>query len=118
MKLYSGALEDHAFQMTVKSLVQLLADEENLPLIYHCHAGVDRTGLITALLLKLLGTSDERIIADYLMSGGHARLEYISAFMDCMKEHNDISDYLTGIGLPLTVIRKMTSNLSTERFSS
>ena len=118
LKRYASALEDHAFQKTFKTFLHLLADKENLPLLYHCHAGVDRTGLITALLLKLLGTSDERIVADYLMSGGHARREYILAFLGRMKERDDISGYLINTGLPAEVIAGMKSNLSIEQFAS
>jgi len=33
--------------------------------LFHCHAGKDRTGLIAALLLGGLGVRDEAIIADY-----------------------------------------------------
>jgi protein-tyrosine phosphatase len=35
------------------------------PLVYHCAAGKDRTGVISAILLALLGVRDEIIVADY-----------------------------------------------------
>ena len=35
------------------------------PAVYHCAAGKDRTGIISALLLGLLGVRDEIIVADY-----------------------------------------------------
>lgn len=35
---------------------------------YHCAVGKDRTGLVTALLLSLLGVPDEAIVADYVRS--------------------------------------------------
>ena len=37
-------------------------------IVFHCSAGRDRTGLVTALLLKLGGVADEAIVADYLLS--------------------------------------------------
>lgn len=37
------------------------------PLLYHCTAGKDRTGLATAFLLTLLGVKQEVIEADYLL---------------------------------------------------
>jgi len=37
------------------------------PLLYHCTAGKDRTGLSTALLMKVLDVKDEHIYADYLL---------------------------------------------------
>jgi protein tyrosine/serine phosphatase len=36
--------------------------------LFHCHAGKDRTGLITAMLLSALGVSEEIIIQDYAFS--------------------------------------------------
>ncbi len=35
------------------------------PAVFHCAAGKDRTGVISALLLSLLGVRDEVIVADY-----------------------------------------------------
>jgi len=35
------------------------------PAVFHCAAGKDRTGVISALLLSLLGVRDEIIVADY-----------------------------------------------------
>jgi len=35
------------------------------PAVYHCAAGKDRTGVISALILGLLGVADEIIVADY-----------------------------------------------------
>lgn len=48
-----------------------LADEANRPAIIHCTAGKDRTGVTIALLLSLLGVSDDIIAADYTLSNGY-----------------------------------------------
>ncbi len=47
---------------------ELIADESNLPIVVHCTAGKDRTGVAVALLLALLGVPDEVIAADYSLS--------------------------------------------------
>ena len=39
---------------------------ENLPLLYHCSAGKDRTGWLTVILLTALGVDEAAIRADYL----------------------------------------------------
>ena len=44
------------------------ADPQNFPIVYHCTAGKDRTGLITALILSILGVPEETIVADYSLS--------------------------------------------------
>lgn len=47
---------------------QLLLDNNNSSLVYHCTAGKDRTGLLTALILTSLGVSEEVIMQEYLLS--------------------------------------------------
>ena len=49
--------------------VRLLGDAGRLPLLVHCSAGKDRTGLLVALVLSVLGTPRERIVADYALTG-------------------------------------------------
>ncbi len=39
-----------------------------LPLVFHCAAGKDRTGVATALLLDLLGVERAQIFADYALT--------------------------------------------------
>lgn len=39
-----------------------------LPLVFHCAAGKDRTGIAAALLLDLLGVAREQIIEDYVLT--------------------------------------------------
>lgn len=38
------------------------------PILFHCHSGKDRTGVVAALLLGLAGVPDELIAADYALS--------------------------------------------------
>lgn len=40
------------------------------PILMHCHAGKDRTGVAVALLLKNIGISDKVIIEEYMKSKG------------------------------------------------
>ena len=47
----------------------LLSDADRLPLCYFCAAGKDRTGVMTAVLLRLLEVDDDAIVADYVLSG-------------------------------------------------
>lgn len=53
---------------SVAAFLTVLADEGAYPVVYHCFAGKDRTGILTALVLGLLGVSDEDIAADYALS--------------------------------------------------
>ena len=59
------------FAIDYKDSYKKLYDQLNndqMPLVFHCTAGKDRTGVATALLLDILGVSKEIIYDDYLMS--------------------------------------------------
>jgi protein-tyrosine phosphatase len=51
-----------------QSFFKLLAEREVYPLVFHCSAGRDRTGVGAVMLLELLGVSRELIVADFLES--------------------------------------------------
>lgn len=46
----------------------IVARHEAPPVVYHCAAGKDRTGLLTMLLLGALGVSRDDIVHDYALS--------------------------------------------------
>jgi protein-tyrosine phosphatase len=46
-------------------VLQLIAEPANQPLVFHCAAGKDRTGLIAAMVLSLLEVDDDVIVHDY-----------------------------------------------------
>ena len=48
--------------------VRLLARADALPAVFHCEAGCDRTGVLAAVVLSLLGVPDEVIAADYALT--------------------------------------------------
>ncbi len=55
--------------------LSLIAKAGDTPLVFHCAAGKDRTGLLAALLLSVLDVPNEYIAADYAKSAdGMARL--------------------------------------------
>lgn len=51
-----------------KSLLEIVKEPLNAPLIQHCRGGKDRTGYGTALILFMLGVPQETIMADYLLT--------------------------------------------------
>ncbi|QGN50312.1 tyrosine-protein phosphatase [Micromonospora sp. WMMD558] len=48
--------------------VGLIADDVNAPVLVHCVAGKDRTGIVCGLTLAVLGVADADIAADYALS--------------------------------------------------
>jgi hypothetical protein len=52
----------------VAASLRILADADRAPLAFHCAAGKDRTGVLAALTLALLGVDDENIADDYALT--------------------------------------------------
>ena len=55
---------------------ETLLNSNGEPVLYHCSAGKDRTGVATALLLSVLGVPRETIIRDYLLSAQYVEEKY------------------------------------------
>ena len=60
--------------------LRIFANEENLPCVVHCVHGKDRTGLIVALLLRLLGVDEPTTVLDYTKSELLLRVRSDSSF--------------------------------------
>jgi len=56
----------------IKKIIREILDSEN-PVLYHCTAGKDRTGIITALILTILKFDKETIENDYLLSNNYRK---------------------------------------------
>jgi protein-tyrosine phosphatase len=136
--LYVEMLADNPRQFA--GAVELLADADNLPILIHCHAGKDRTGLVVAMLLDLLGAATETIVAEYELTSamrshrrgeieptliGHGTewdrvsamfiapaeaLEAALAWID--ERHGSVAGYLTDAGgLPAETIERLRRTL-------
>jgi protein-tyrosine phosphatase len=49
--------------------VTIISEACNEPVLFHCFAGKDRTGILAAVLLSLLGVDEQDIALDYAQSG-------------------------------------------------
>jgi protein-tyrosine phosphatase len=56
------------FREDWRRFFKLLAERDVYPLLFHCSAGRDRTGVGAAMLLSMLGVDRKRIVADFLES--------------------------------------------------
>jgi protein-tyrosine phosphatase len=136
-RLYTSLLEarGEAFVAAVASVADAATD----PVMVFCSAGKDRTGLLIALLLGLLGVADEEIVADYhrteanlqgafreriqgtaLASGLSeqqvavnlgAPAELMTAVLTRLREHGGAEAYLTRHGLPAEAIEQLRARL-------
>lgn len=75
---YTQWVTDPESIQSYKKFFALLQEKEELPLLFHCSAGKDETGIAAALLLYALGVREEIILQDYLLSNQHAGEKYAS----------------------------------------
>ena len=66
IRLYCQYLDD--FGPVWGTVLRLIASPANLPLVFHCTGGKDRTGICATLLLLTLGTKEEDIFRDHDLS--------------------------------------------------
>jgi protein-tyrosine phosphatase len=53
----------------ILAALRVLASADALPAVFHCTAGKDRTGVLSAIVLSLLGVDEPTVVADYALSG-------------------------------------------------
>jgi len=85
-QMYTKIIIDENPQL-FRTTFEALSGESDAPLLIHCTAGKDRTGIATALLLAVLGVPDDIIIADYTLSNHYyeAFAAYTQATLDRMR---------------------------------
>ena len=87
-----------------------LAQDVNQPALFHCNAGKDRTGVLGATVLSVLGVSREDVVADFLMTnevidGILARIKKMPGFQDSTRD---------GIMAPQSAIEKFLDVMQRE----
>jgi protein-tyrosine phosphatase len=70
-ELYVDLVRQKGFGKRIVEALEIIAAPENHPLVFHCAAGKDRTGILAAVLLDILGVADEDIKNDYSLSGAY-----------------------------------------------
>jgi protein-tyrosine phosphatase len=66
----------------LKQVLQVIACAAPGPLLFHCIAGKDRTGLVAALLLTLADVTPAAIAADYAQSAENLRDGYLQRYAE------------------------------------
>ena len=120
--------------------IAILSGHANVPAAFHCAAGKDRTGVLAALVLSLLGVDDDTVAHDYQLSrlGMGRMVEWVkatypdradvmsqqpSAFLDAPEEamrlfladlrerHGSPLDYAAGVGAGAEIVATLRDNL-------
>jgi len=83
----------------VVEAVRILADPASGPVVFHCAAGKDRTGVLAALVESAVGVTREAVLADYL-----ATAERVPAILDRLRQSaayaRDLADTALSAHLP------------------
>jgi len=78
---------------SIGQIVEMVAagDPDSCPLVFHCSAGKDRTGVTAAVLLGIAGVDDQTIAADYHLTAGA-----VDDFTSWIHEHHpEAADAMT-----------------------
>lgn len=52
----------------IRQVFEILSEEKNYPIFFHCDIGTDRTGIVAFLVNALMGVSEEDLYRDYMFS--------------------------------------------------
>lgn len=103
----------NTFAPSLTQAFLLLADPNNLPFLCHCVVGKDRTGVFIALVHRLLGVSDEDVMADYLLSLAYGYVD--PAWLDTVLTQVDLEGgieiFLENRGVSREVQQAIRANL-------
>jgi protein-tyrosine phosphatase len=91
---YKEMADEAGAQIT--GVLEVLAAPEARPAVFHCTAGKDRTGLLSAVLLLALGVDEATVIGDYALSG--AAMDRLRAKL--MAKYPDGKDTIANLDEP------------------
>jgi protein-tyrosine phosphatase len=125
----------------ITEALEIIAEPENHPLVFHCAVGKDRTGMLAAILLNLLGVAEDDIIQDYTLSEPYmdellARLknnpqkndppldipeyfwkaspESMALFLTTLRqEYGSVEGYLKAMGMEPSLVKRLEKALLT-----
>ncbi len=135
----------NAGRFAVANVLRLIAEREH-PVVVHCFAGKDRTGIVAALLLSSLGVPDATITDDYRLSEHSlepsiawandndlawaalmaslppsvlaAPATAVPLFLGALREqYGSVDEYLLGAGLDRHVLEALRARLLEGRLS-
>ncbi|MCY6371166.1 tyrosine-protein phosphatase [Clostridium ganghwense] len=91
--LKNGYIEMVSDNKAFKKLMEYIEYPDKMPIIQHCTAGKDRTGIGSALILLALGVSEETVIEDYLLTNiyrSHKNESLIKSIQPILKDEESI----------------------------
>lgn len=97
----------------IKYVLDLCSDVNRHPVAFYCTAGKDRTGMIAAIILALLGADDADIVEDYSLSANvYAEMADHKAMVGALSQRS--LDAKTFLGAPPHVMEDTLRNIRNE----
>lgn len=97
----------------IKYVLELCSDRRRHPVAFYCTAGKDRTGVITALILRLCGVPKEAIVEDYTLSANvYAEMNDHQAMVGALSQRS--LDPKTFLGAPAYVMEDTLDAMEDE----
>jgi protein-tyrosine phosphatase len=124
----------------VAAVLGALAEPDALPAVFYCAAGKDRTGVLAAVVLGLLGVGDGDIVADYALTdpmaseiltraadevpqyeevwrslpaeARRAPASVMTSMLEAVRRrHGDVAGYATAIGVDRDLVERLRQAL-------
>jgi protein-tyrosine phosphatase len=97
-------------QPQIRAIIAAIADSRPATIIY-CHAGKDRTGLVTALLLGAVGVPIPVIAEDYAETNRHIRPLVARWREDALRQGHDMQRFEIDVAAAAETIISMLAHL-------
>ena len=100
---------------TVPDLLLKLSEPDAFPAVFFCMAGKDRTGFVAAVLLAVLGVSDDDIAEDFALSGDEvvAMVEWLRTRED-FEEHPMMNQHVDLLRAPRAAMELFLARVEAE----
>ena len=98
---------------TIVAVLDRLAQIEGCSVI-HCYAGVDRTGVVMALLGSLIGLPRDVLIQDYVASAADLREHSMTNFLEGIEARGGAWQLLSDAGLEESIVVRLRDRLLTD----
>ncbi|MFB4305188.1 tyrosine-protein phosphatase [Actinomadura sp. GTD37] len=93
---YRAQATSEAARAGFRQVLLHLGDDARTPLLFNCTAGKDRTGVMSAVVLRLLGVPEKAVVDDFMLSN-----TYLA------RSHERTYTYLASQGIDVELIRPL-----------
>ena len=94
--IYDNLLKHPFTQQAFSRFIEVVRDNTEGAILFHCYAGKDRTGIAAAIIYTLLGVPEDSILSEYLLTNILRQAEN-EAIIRKIREIDPDEDYLEAL---------------------